>query len=372
MGTAACGKTRQDPLRPRLRAQRGRPLQPRRAVSTVDVPQEEWYPIPVPAIVAPEVVAAVQEQWREHRRHARRSRRGALYVLQGLLQGQHCGYAYDGKRLSPRARQGKPRAYAYDRCLGTDAYRFGGERVCQNPQGRTDLLDVAVWQEVWTRLAHPERLAEEYRRRLQPETRAKRTSLAPVEAQLGKLRQGVARLIDRYAERLIDKDEFEPRITRLRQRLARLEEQRQAGADEAALQTELQLISGRLEDFATTVHSGLEAADWASQRDLIRTLVKRVEVARDQVNIVFRVDPYAGDPDPEKKSLQLCRGSKHPSLRGTFLCWHEGFLIYNSCLEPLPYGSGKEWTCSHFFQERRLIDFVEAAGDICVQHVSWL
>src|SRR6266567_40463 len=259
MGTAAFGKTRQEPLHPRLRAQRGRPLQPRRAVSTVDVPQEEWYSMPVPAIVAPEVVAAVQEQWREHRRQARKSRRGALYVLQGLLQGQHCGYAYDGKRLSPRARQGKPRAYAYDRCLGTDAYRFGGERVCQNPQGRTDLLDVAVWQEVWTRLAHPERLAEEYRRRLQPETRAKRTSLAPVEAQLGKLRQGVARLIDRYAERLIDKDEFEPRITRLRQRLARLEEQRQAGADEAAWQTELQLISGRLEDFATTVHSGLEA-----------------------------------------------------------------------------------------------------------------
>ena len=83
MGTAAFGKTRQEPLRPRL--------QPRRAVSTVDVPQEEWYPIPVPAIVEPAVVAAVQEQLREHRRHARQSRRGALSVLQGLLQCQHCG-----------------------------------------------------------------------------------------------------------------------------------------------------------------------------------------------------------------------------------------------------------------------------------------
>ena len=29
-------------------------------------------------------------------------------------------------------------------------------------------------------------------------------------------------------------------------------------------------------------------------------------------NIVFRVDPYAGDADPEKKSLQLCRGSDQP------------------------------------------------------------
>jgi site-specific DNA recombinase len=67
-----------------------------------------------------------------------------------------------------------------------------------------------------------------------------------------------------------------------------------------------------LEDFATKVHESLEEADWASKRDLIRTLVKRVEVAQDQVNIVFRIDPYLRDPDPEKKSLQLCRGSGQP------------------------------------------------------------
>ena len=89
---------------------------------------------------------------------------------------------------------------------------------------RTDLLDLAVWQEVYALLTHPERLAEEYRRRLRPETRAKRTPLATVEGQSSKLRQGIARLIDSYAEGLIDKQEFEPRITRLRQRLARVEE----------------------------------------------------------------------------------------------------------------------------------------------------
>lgn len=310
MGTAAFGKTRQDPLRPRLRAQRGRTLQPRRAVSTVDVPREAWWSIPVPAIVEPEVFAVVQEQLRENQRHARQSQRGALYLLQGLVQCQQCGYAYYGKWLSPSARKGKPRAYAYYRCLGTDAYRFGGERVCHNTQVRTDLLDLAVWQEVCTLLAHPERLAEEYRRRLQPDAHTKRPALALIEEQLGKLRQGVARLIDSYAEGLLDKHEFEPRLLRLRQRIAHLDEQRQQLADEAALHTELQRIIGRLEDFATKVHDGLGEADWTSQRDLIRSLVRRVEVAREQVNIVFRIDPYPGDPDPEKKSLQVCRRSE--------------------------------------------------------------
>jgi site-specific DNA recombinase len=149
---------------------------------------------------------------------------------------------------------------------------------------------------------------------LQPETRAQRTPLATVEAQISKLRQGVARLIDSYADGLMDKSEFEPRITRLRQRLARLEAQRQALADEAALHGAWQLIIGRLEDCAAKLHDGLEAADWASKRDLIRALVKRVEVARNAVNVVFRIDPYPSDNDPEKKSLQLCRGGEDATL----------------------------------------------------------
>jgi site-specific DNA recombinase len=315
MGSAAFGKTQQEPLRPRLRAQRGRPLQPRRAVSTRDVPQPEWITIPVPAIVAPEVFAAVQEQLRDNQRHARQSRRGALYLLQGLVQCPHCGYAYYGKRLSPSARKGRPRAYAYYRCLGTDAYRFGGERVCQNTQVRTDLLDLAVWQEVCALLAHPKRLAEEYERRAHPNSPTTRTLLTTLEAQLGKLRQGLSRLIDSYAEALIEKHEFEPRITRLRQRIAQVEAQRQQLAEQEALDTDLRLIIGRLEDFAAQVQDGLAEADWSRKREMIRALVKRVEVAHDQVKVVFRIEPRPGDSLSEKKSLQDCRGSSLPCDR---------------------------------------------------------
>ena len=93
-GAAALGQTRQEPLRPRLRTQRRRPVQPRRAASTRDVPPEAWSTIPVPALVEPEVVAAVQEPWREHKRHARPSRRGALSRLQGWRQCPHCGDAF--------------------------------------------------------------------------------------------------------------------------------------------------------------------------------------------------------------------------------------------------------------------------------------
>ncbi len=173
-------------------------------------------------------------------------------------------------------------------------------------------MALAVWQAVWPWLAPPERLAAEYRRRWPPETSANRPPLVTGEGQISPLRQGVARLIDREADGLLDKHECAPRMTRLRQRLARLEEQRQHRADEAAMPAELPLSMGRLADCATTVHDRLEEADWTRKRDLLRTLGKRVEVAQDQGNSVFRIDPYLGDPDPEKKSWQLCRGSDEP------------------------------------------------------------
>jgi site-specific DNA recombinase len=313
-GTAAFGKTRAGPRRPRRRAQRGRPLQPRRASAPVDRPREEWMTIPVPAMVEPEVLTAVQEQLRDNQRHARQYRRGARYLLQGLVRCQGCGYAYDGKGISHNAAKGRPRDYAYYRCLGTDAYRFGGERVCHQTQVRTDLLDLAVWQEVRGLLAHPDRLAEEDRRRLHPHAHARTHELTTVEGQLNQLRQGLTRLLDSYAEGLMEKREFEPRIMQRRQRGTKLEEQAHQLADAAALHADLQLSIGRREDFAAQVQDGREEADWTSRRELIRALVKRVDVDHDQVNGVFRVDQRPGDLGSEKKSLQHCRRSTDSAL----------------------------------------------------------
>src|SRR4030095_3782073 len=136
-----------------------------------------------------------------------------------------------------------------------------------------------------------------------------------LERQVGKLRQGLARLIDSYAEGLIDKQEFEPRVTRLRQRITHVEAQCQQLAEAETLQRELQLIIGRAEEFAAQVHQNLDTLEWQRQREILRALVRRVEIGLDQVQVVFRVDALSGEADPGKKSLQLCKRSKHPPLR---------------------------------------------------------
>jgi site-specific DNA recombinase len=313
-GEAAFGKTAIEPLRPRLRAQRGRSFQPKRAYSHHDVPSDQWMSIPVPALVDVTLFDAVQEQLQENRKRARVPQRGARYLLQGLIVCRCCGYAYYGKAISPSARKGHPRAYAYYRCIGSDAYRFGGVRLCSNKQLRTDLVDEAVWEEVCRLLEHPERLEQEYRRRFLQENAG--SELSGVEGQIGRLRQGIVRLIDSYADGIIEKVEFEPRIARMRERLKQMEEQAQNLKDEASLQRELRLILGRLEDFVSKIQEGLHAVDWSTRREIIRALVKRVEIDHEHVHVIFRVNPITPSSPSEKnmQSLLHCGGPGKPNF----------------------------------------------------------
>jgi site-specific DNA recombinase len=304
-GSAAFGKTRSGTLRPRLRAQHGRLLQPRRAVSTFDRPADEWAMIPVPALVSADVYETVQNQLQENRQRARQGQRGARYLLQGLLVCAQCGYAYYGKAISSKAAKGDQRDYAYYRCIGSDAYRFGGERICDNCQVRTDLLEEKVWEEVCDLLQDQQRLRQEYERRLN--TPSKETeNLSVLQAQRGKIQQGMARLIDSYAEGFVQKAEFEPRITRLRQRLAELEQQAQNIQDQEQLQAYMQTAINHLEEFGEQVKVNLAEADWQMQRELIRMLVKRVEIGKEEIRVVFRLPPDLDKSGAGEDSLHYC------------------------------------------------------------------
>src|ERR1700694_1216064 len=122
-----------------------------------------------------------------------------------------------------------------------------------------------------------------------------------LEKHVGRLRQGLTRLIDSYSEGLINKAEFEPRITRMRERIKQVEEQLQQLRDEAGLEQELRLILGRLEDFTSRVKEGLQTADGSTRREIIRALVKRVEIDQEQVRVVFRVNPNTSPSSPSEK-----------------------------------------------------------------------
>jgi len=203
-----------------------------------------------------------------------------------------------------------------------DGYRFGGHRVCTNTQVRTDLVEIAVWHEVCQLLQDPQRLEREYHRRGQVRPRgAKWETPESLRAQITKLQRGMARLIDGYAEGVIEKGEFEPRIKRLKQRVTILEAQVQQLADEALQQRELKLLIGQLEEFVTKVQRNLATADWAMKREIIRALVRRVEIDKQEVTVVFRVgpDPSGSRPRLEKQSSQHCWRREGRPLRDSRL-----------------------------------------------------
>jgi site-specific DNA recombinase len=332
-GTAAFGKTKAQPLRPKLRPQRGDPRQPKRPVSTVQVPNADWLTVPVPALIDEALFEAVQQQLEENRQRTRQQQRGARYLLQGLLVCAQCGYAYYGKPISPSAAKGNPRHYAYYRCIGTDAYRFGGERVCDNLQLRTDRLDQAVWDEVCALLQEPKRLEQEYQRRLQAPSKDQET-LTLLQAQSTKLRQGIARLIDSYTEGLIDKQEFEPRLSRLRQRLTELEAKAQQVQAETTRQAELRLVITRLEELAAKVSDGLAAADWLTRRELIRTLVQSVQIGKDEVTVVFRLPPDPFELSPARGFLQHCGNCNNATLRCASFRWRDAAFLKDASFQP--------------------------------------
>ncbi len=143
-------------------------------------------------------------------------------------------------------------------------------------------------------MTDPQRVAAEYQRRLEAvQAPPGEVQVAPVEQQIAKVRQGIARLIDGYAEGYLEKAEAEPRLRRFKARLQSLEEQASQLRAQAQTQADLQLVIGRLEEFSAKAQGGLEQLDWHGQRELIRTLVKRVKIDRERIQVVFRVEESA-------------------------------------------------------------------------------
>jgi len=315
IGQAQFGKTRVGPARPRLRPQRGRPTQPRRAVSVYDTPAEERIPIAVPALVTEAVFAAAAEQLAENRRRRRESRRGARYLLQGLVVCGQCGYAYYGKPLSRSARKGKPRDYAYYRCVGCDAYRFGGQRICTNKQCRTDQLDKAVWMDVCALLADPQRVHQEYQRRLRGQCKKLARPEEHVQRLLAQVRRGIARLIDAYQDGYLERVEFEPRMHSAKERLVKLEREASAAAARSVAEQNRQTVLDQLEKFALRVREGLCDADWNTRRDILRALIKQVEVGTEAIRVVYKVIPDPFELGPARGRSQDCWRGADTALR---------------------------------------------------------
>lgn len=271
-GTAEYGRTQVGPRRSRLRPARGQPEQPRRPHSVHDADQP-GIPIAVPPLVSEDLFEAAAQQLDENRDRARQSRRGARWLLQGLLVCRHCGYSLYGLATRHRLANGDLIEHSYYRCTGRNGHRFGGRPICENRQVRVDDLDEAIWDDVCQLLRAPDKVRAEYERRLDTGAGRRPSFLEEQLArQIAKVRSGLARLIDSYQEGLLEKEEFEPRLRAARERLAVLEAQRKEAEERRDQDHALRVALQGIEDFAARVQTGLSTASWQERREIIRAL----------------------------------------------------------------------------------------------------
>ena len=271
-----------------------------------------------------DLFGAVEAQLEENRQR-RRDRPGrGRYLLQGLVVCKRCGYGCYGKPTSRASSKGEGRVpYAYYRCTGSDGYRFGGQRLCWNKQVRTDLLDAAVWEDVRRLLSEPERVRGEYERRLRGAEAGPSHDVEHLGKLVNNVKKMISRLFDACGDGLVEKSEFEPRISVARERLAKLEGEYRQRIGEAAQESELRLLIGQLEEFARRVSDELKEPDWDTRREVIRALVKKVEIDEQEIRIVYRVSPSPFDGGPQQDRSQHCWGRDSDPSCGRLL--HHGF-----------------------------------------------
>jgi site-specific DNA recombinase len=326
IGEAYYGKTRVVPRRPRLRPRRGQGEVPRRpySISRTETPLGV---IAVPALVSKELFAQVAEQLAENRRRTRARKAGAGYLLQGLVVCRHCGYACSGQGRNVRAKATQPAHRGYYGCNGRRQVGEDGVKICRARSVPAQELEAAVWGDICALLADPSRVEQEYQRRAAGEEAAgAATEGAALAKRVVAVQRGISRLIDSYTEGLLEKEEFEPRLRAARGRLARLEAEVQAQADAAARQAELRLVLGKFQEFADSIRTGLAEASWTIRREVIRALVKRVEIGDEEVRIVYRVPPVPFVERPEGGDLQHCGRCQEP-IRQYALAVPDSFFL---------------------------------------------
>jgi hypothetical protein len=122
-----------------------------------------------------------------------------------------------------------------------------------------------------------------------------------------KLQHGLERIIDSLAEGLIDKEQFTSRMTQTKSRITELDTKINADTGDADRQDQMRGLASRLRDLAANIGPHIADADWARGREMIRTLVQRIEIGTEKVMIVFRLSPDGRGAGPESIVVTLSR-----------------------------------------------------------------
>jgi len=263
----------------------------------------------VPAIVDPALREKALSRLEENKRFAG-GRPHRNYLLSGLVECAHCGWAYRGTCASG-SRTGK-RYYYYACGRRTTTYDKRVERSC--PSVNAEWLEDLVWQDVRSFLENPGEVLERVREQLEDDDQADELEerLESLEKRLASKQAERDRAMRLYMRELISEEEADVLLADLKNQSANLrlligavesDLSKREESKLAALSTEAWLMA--LRKNLSEVEDDTEEA-YLHRRELAKLLVGKITVDRDEEGRVKVDITYCfGPPEAPLEAVSL-------------------------------------------------------------------
>ena len=262
---------------------------------------------PVPTIVDPALREKAVIRLEENKRFAG-GRTHRNYLLSGLVECSHCGWAYRGTCASG-SRTGK-RYYYYACGRRTTTYDKRVERSC--PHVNAEWLEDLVWQDVRSFLENPGEVLERVREQLEDgdhehELEERHESL---EKRLTSKQAERDRAMRLYTRGLISEEEADVLLADLKNQTANLRLLIESVETDLSKREESKLAAMTTEAWLVGLRKNLSEVEedtkeaYLQRRELVKLLVEKITVDRNEnrrakVDITYRFGPSEASPEAD-------------------------------------------------------------------------
>ncbi len=253
--------------------------------------RDEWIPIPIPALISPEVFLKAQEiRASDGHRGPPPLKYVETHLLRRLVVCGHCN-----RKMSSTVSHGGHHRYYW--CRGTDPQHMRPRRyLCPHPTVTAPPLDELVWRDVVALLSDPQVLLSAWREQHQIESSSSLTA-EEVKALKRQMRDGERqrrRLLDAYEQGVIELDELTSRRNAIEQKLDSAKRKLDDLSRQAAPGLSFRNLETNIEEVCRRLCGQLRGMGVRRRMQLCRSLIDKVVVKNHDVQIYYKL-PVSGN-----------------------------------------------------------------------------
>lgn len=234
--------------------------------------QEDWLPIPVPAIIDEETYASAQELLLRNKVLAERNTKEGT-LLQGLISCGECGYGFTVHRYARGQKK-----HCYYRCN-----KIG--KSCTNRGIIQEQLDESIWNSLFHLLQTPELIKQEIARRfaeLKAEPILAKRKL--LENSMLKLEEESNRLLDAFQTGCLSLEQLKIRMDAIK-REKNLNKRQMDEINAGISKKELLELEDAVEHFSKKLKASKNGLSLSEKRKILRMLVKEVIIGKQEITV---------------------------------------------------------------------------------------